>query len=517
MRLVALDVGEKRIGVATADTSVRIAVPSDTISVDGNEFEKIAKIMQDEKANHLIVGLPRNSKGEETAQSKYVRDFVSSLQSYFVKNRLEKPLVKFQDESLTSVIAELNLSQNKRKKHQKGDIDREAATLIMQDFLDSFNEKSMEQKKEIPVKEKNAKKKPKAKFRILKILAFIACLAIVVAVGAVTWYADATKARASGHDCDGAKSEICVSTKFEILDGESTNSIATRLEDSGIIKSSLAFKIYLRVAQRKPILRIGAYELSSTMSVAEIVGELEKGSFADTFRVTFLPGGSINDAKNSLLAAGYPSDEIEDAFAANYDHPAMQDKPANGSIEGYIYGETYEFYAGASVRDVLNRAFDELYSVIQENDLVAKYAAQNLNLYEGITLASVIQKEAYAADQPGVAQVFLLRLAKGMTLGSDAIIGYRADQINPNRDKTDMSYLNLSVIGCPWNSRHCTGLPPTPISNPGKSALLSVANPAEGDYIYFLTGDDGKMYYARTDAEHNQNAANYCKKMCSIL
>ena len=118
---------------------------------------------------------------------------------------------------------------------------------------------------------------------------------------------------------------------------------------------------------------------------------------------------------------------------------------------------------------------------------------------------------------PKVAQVFLNRLASGTPLGSDAVIAYRADQLNPNRSKTDLSYLDS--IGCPWNSRRCAGLPPTAIAAPGLAALKAVANPDKNyvGYYYFLTGDDGKMYYGRTEAEHNQNAINHCQELCQIL
>lgn len=513
MRLVALDVGEKRIGVATADTTVKLAVPHSTIVVDGGEFSKIAEIMKENDAKHLVVGLPRNNNGEETAQSKYVRKFVSEFQEYCVKNSYGKPMVKFQDESLTSVVAEQNLGQNKRKKRQKSDIDREAATLIMQDFLDSFSGEATVQKAT-----KNAKKKSKTGRRILSILAVILALLIIAVVGVITWYADSIRARTSIEECSGiVGSDKCIYGEFIVHESESVSTIAARLEEEGFIKSALAFKVYLRVNNDKPVLRIGTYEISSSMSVAEIVSVLETGSIAATFRITFLPGGTIIDAKKALNNAGYRNEDIEAAFSKTYDHPVMAGKPENGTVEGYIFGETYEFYATASVEDILTRTFDQLYTIVEQEDLINKYSAQGLTLYEGITLASIVQKEAYSADQPQVAQVFLSRMAAGMTLGSDAIIGYRADQLNPNRDKSDMSYLNLSVIPCPWNSRSCTGLPPSPISNPGKSALLAVATPAAGDYLYFLTGDDNKMYYARNNADHEKNIRDHCKTMCSIL
>jgi putative Holliday junction resolvase len=126
--LVCLDVGEKRIGVAVADTSVRIAVPYDTIEVDGNELEAIAKIVVTENADTLVVGYPRNQAGEPTAQTRYVETFVATLTDITAT-------IAFQDESLTSVLAEQQLVSHKRP-YTKGDIDARAAAIILQDYLE---------------------------------------------------------------------------------------------------------------------------------------------------------------------------------------------------------------------------------------------------------------------------------------------------------------------------------------------------------------------------------------------
>lgn len=128
--LVCLDVGEKRIGVAVADVSVRIAVPFATIEVDGSEIESIAEIVIKEAADTIVVGYPRNQQGEATAQTKYVENFVEKLES------LDKKIV-FQDESLTSVLAEQQLISHKRP-YSKGDIDAQAAALILQDYLELY-------------------------------------------------------------------------------------------------------------------------------------------------------------------------------------------------------------------------------------------------------------------------------------------------------------------------------------------------------------------------------------------
>ena len=543
MRLVALDVGEKRIGVATADTSVKIAVPYIAIDVDGSEFAKIFRLMQDEKAKHLVVGLPRNSQGEETAQSKAVRSFIISLCEYFVNSDFDPPLVKFQDESLTSVIAEERLGKNKRKKRVKGDVDCEAAALILQDFLNglSFEKKSSvkkasaslsaevnsdERKGLAPQSEpktdkesqNGSKKKSKMRSRVLKILAVGVAVLVVGVVGVIGWYAHATSAVENLGNCRGTApvdGASCIEVEFEVKAGETTGEIAKRLEGAGVIRSALAMQIYLRLERGDVVLRVGVYTLSNTMTIKEVVELLQQGSKAETFRMTFLPGGTVADAKKRLLDVGFAEAEVDVALGAKYEHPVMRDRPDGVSLEGYIFGETYEFYKTATVEEILIRTFDELYKVVEENDLIAQFGKRALNLHQGITLASIVQREAHAADQPGVAQVFLLRLKQGIPLGSDVVIGYAADQIDPNRDKTNMSY--LETIPCPWNSRRCVGLPPTPVASPGKSALMAVVNPADNDYLYFLTGDDGKMRYAHTEAEHQRNIDNYCKNMCKIL
>jgi len=125
--LVCLDVGEKRIGVAVADTAVRIAVAFDTIDVDGGELQKIAEIVVREGAKTIVVGYPRNQQGETTAQTSYVENFAKQLEG-MTDN------IVFQDESLTSVMAENRLIDMK-KPYTKGDIDAQAAAIILEDYI----------------------------------------------------------------------------------------------------------------------------------------------------------------------------------------------------------------------------------------------------------------------------------------------------------------------------------------------------------------------------------------------
>jgi len=127
--LVCLDVGEKRIGVAVADTAVRIAVPFTTIDVDGTELEAINEIVIKENADTIVIGYPRNQLGESTAQTSYVELFAQKLED-------SAATIVFQDESLTSVLAEERLKSHK-KPYSKGDIDAQAAAIILQDYLEN--------------------------------------------------------------------------------------------------------------------------------------------------------------------------------------------------------------------------------------------------------------------------------------------------------------------------------------------------------------------------------------------
>jgi UPF0755 protein len=241
----------------------------------------------------------------------------------------------------------------------------------------------------------------------------------------------------------------------------------------------------------------------------------------DQYAVTFYPGATLNIASTSadktpshrqvLEKLGFSKEEIDAAFATDYskEYPILfAGKPASADLEGYIYGETYQVATGSSVRQILLRTFDEYETKIKENNLVDLFKQHNLSLYQGITLASIIQREVPTKeDQKQVAQIFYTRLSTGMMLGSDVTYHYAADKLGVPRDHT---------LESPYNTRIHTGLPPGPIASPGLSSLLAVASPAEGDYVYFLSGDDDKTYFARTNDQHEANIRDHCAVKCSL-
>jgi len=209
-----------------------------------------------------------------------------------------------------------------------------------------------------------------------------------------------------------------------------------------------------------------------------------------------------------LIKAGFGEAVVDAALSKTYSHPLLADKPASADLEGYLYGETYSFPVGTTVSDIIVRAFDEFYAQVESNDLVAKFKTQGLNLYQGITLASIIQREVPGTtDQKQVAQIFLKRLKIDMPLGSDVTAYYGADKKGVERSvAVDTSY----------NTRIYKGLPPGPIGTPGLTSLQAVAAPASGDYLYFLSGDDDVTYYALTDEGHQNNIKNHCQVKCAV-
>jgi UPF0755 protein len=355
-------------------------------------------------------------------------------------------------------------------------------------------------------------KKPKKNIKklILWIFGGIIALLVLLGVGAGFWYQSSL-----GPVNKDDKGRI----RVEIVAGSSPAGIAETLKEKKVIQNVLAFDIYTRLSGTRSSLQAGTYSLSPSESVSEIVKHLTSGK-TDEISLTFFPGGTLTDPSDKplkektdvssvLLRAGYSEDEIKSALSKTYSHPLFTDKPAGTTLEGYVYGETYNFSSGATVEEILERTFDEMYKQIQDNNLVEGFKAQGLNLYEGITLASIIQREVSGqTDQKQVAQVFYKRLHEGMALGADSTFIYGAQLLGatPSVD-----------LASPYNTRVHTGLPPGPIASPGVTALIAVAAPASGDYLYFVSGDDGKNYFSRTLEEHEANTRQHCHVNCSLF
>jgi UPF0755 protein len=148
-------------------------------------------------------------------------------------------------------------------------------------------------------------------------------------------------------------------------------------------------------------------------------------------------------------------------------------------------------------------------------DLLAGFQANGLTLYQAVTLASIVEREAVRpVERPVIASVYLNRLRRGMKLQADPTVQYalvptdRPESPVSEYWKRQLSFADLKIIS-PYNTYQVTGLPPGPICNPGLASLEAVAHPATSDFLYFVARPDGSHAFARTLEEHDQNVAKY--------
>jgi UPF0755 protein len=294
---------------------------------------------------------------------------------------------------------------------------------------------------------------------------------------------------------------------FTVKSGASLDQIAEQLQQQSLIRSAWAFKLYVSSKQVRSDLQAGTYSLARSQTVAQIVAQLTHGKVA-TNSVTILPGQRLDQIKTSLINQGFAEADVKQALdAAQYTgNSALVDKPADAGLEGYIFPDTFEKDSNTTAQQIVNQSLALMQKQLTP-DVRASFAKHGLSTYQALILASIVEKEASgAADRQKIAQVFLLRLQQGMTLGSDVTAFYGSALAGHGND------VNYDTA---YNTRLHKGLPPTPISNVSASSLAAVANPSDTDWLYFVAGDDGTVHYSRTLEDHDALVKQYCHKLCS--
>lgn len=292
-----------------------------------------------------------------------------------------------------------------------------------------------------------------------------------------------------------------------IPSGYTTNQIAKLLYDKGVIKSARAFEWYVRSHDLRDDLKAGQYLLSPHQSTQDVVAMITEGKIKkDLF--TILPGQRIDQIKQALIKYGYKESDVDFALrASNYkNYPALIAKPNNASLEGYLYPDSFQTTSSTTPDQLIRQSLDQMAKILTP-DTINAFQKHGLGIHQAITLASIIEQEADKAnDKNMIAGVFYNRLKINMPLGSDVTYKYASviagQQPNP-------------FIDSPYNTRKYAGLPPGPISNVTEQSIEAVANPKTSDYLYFVAGDDGKIYYSKTIEEHEALAREHCKKLCS--
>lgn len=291
--------------------------------------------------------------------------------------------------------------------------------------------------------------------------------------------------------------------------GSTLPKISDILKTANVIRASWAFEWYVRNDDyARTNLEAGTYILHPNQSVQQIVTQISDGKASGNL-VVILPDQRIDQIEGALVNDGFRKNQVVSALSPNQymsKYPMLSGLPQNATLEGFLYPDSFARDNTTTATTIVNDSLSEMQTKLNLS-IVNGFSQQGLTIYQGVTLASMVEQEvSNDAVKPMVAQVFLSRLHNNMDLGSDVTAFYGAIIAGQTPS------VNYDSI---YNTRLHPGLPFGPISNVTESSLQAVAHPSNTSYLYFVTGDNGKTYFSATLDQHNQQVQQYCKVLCS--
>jgi UPF0755 protein len=280
-----------------------------------------------------------------------------------------------------------------------------------------------------------------------------------------------------------------------IAAGSDLRQIARTLADAGVVASPRAFVLAARIGGLDRRLHPGDYRLDPGMSLPSLLRALLEGR-GRTAVVTVPEGWRVEQIAERLAASGVCERE---AFLVAARNPELLSELAipGPSAEGFLFPETYALPQPADPAEVIRamrRQFGKVWG-----ELTAGAPPPAPPLLATVTLASIVERETSApGERPLVAAVFLNRLRLGMPLQADPTVIYGIEGFDGNIRRRDLAAPN------PYNTYVIRGLPPGPISNPGRDSLAAALAPASVDFLYFVARNDGTHQFSRSLAEHNR-------------
>ena len=288
---------------------------------------------------------------------------------------------------------------------------------------------------------------------------------------------------------------------FKISPGQSLETIAIRLEKDGIITNQRFFIWLAMLEKADKKLQAGEYLLSGSQSPDALLTTLLSGKVR-LYKLTIPEGLTITEIAGRIEKAGYCSRQ---AFIELCNDPQVVASfhIKGKSLEGFLYPDTYFFPGQTDCRTVAEAMVDRFKTVFTE-EWRTRAKALGMNVYEVVTLASIIEKETGdASERPVIASVFHNRLKKKMRLESDPTVIYGIKNFDGN-----IRRIHLRTV-TPYNTYQIKGLPAGPIANPGALAIKAALYPAETDYLFFVSKKDTTHYFSKTIKEHNRAVRKY--------
>ena len=318
-----------------------------------------------------------------------------------------------------------------------------------------------------------------------------------------------------------------------IQQGSGVSTIAQKLKDAGVIRSTYLFRWYVGQKGTAAKLQYGDFALTPGTGYDDLITALSTYAKAETVRVTIPEGTTAIAIAQKMEAAGLCSAEdfLKEANEGDFSEytfwqyvPDDADAPDRFmKCEGYLFPETYEFLKDDTVHNYVATFYAQFDAQITD-EMYAELKKQEMTLPELITLASFVQEEAGNSQDSNVAQVFRNRLAEGSPyprlqsntsshIQSDADNNYLWNWVAPYYGGWDNIPENIVAA---YDTYSCKGLPAGPISNPGLAAIQAALDPQPDedakDAYFFVTDLKGNYYYARTLSEHNAN----CQKAAEV-
>jgi UPF0755 protein len=334
--------------------------------------------------------------------------------------------------------------------------------------------------------------------RIVRILALLLVVA-ALAAGALVWSGKVW--------LDTPLTGLVQPSMFEVQRGATLRSVATALQQKGIIDRPTVWVVWARLTYQANNLKAGEYELQPGMNPRAVLSLLSSGQVV-LHSITFIEGSTFTDVRNALDG----NDAIRHDYAKRAAGDIMQALgEAQLHPEGQFFPDTYHFARDTSDLEILAIAHRRLR---QELDTAWSERAQDLplaNAYEALILASIVEKEtALASERPQIAGVFIERLRRGMRLQTDPTVIYgMMETYDGNIRRADLTR------DTPYNTYTRAGLPPTPIAMPSLESIRAAVQPDVSGALFFVaTGEgDGSHYFSRTLSEHNEAVKRYLRRL----
>jgi UPF0755 protein len=326
-------------------------------------------------------------------------------------------------------------------------------------------------------------------------VAILVMVAVIVTASAL-WFREAVY---------GDRSRPRTATTVVIPRGSTFGDVVAALQAHDVLAHPIAFRILARMRNNEEDVQAGEYAFSPGETSDEILRKLVAGQAQVAVWVTIPEGFTARQIAQTLAER-----KVGTAGAAGYEafflHDGTEIDGARGpSLEGYLFPSTYLMPVDATPMAVARAMTDEFRKELPP-DAASRARALGRTVPEVVTIASLVEREAKANDERALmAGVYYNRLRMGMPLEVDATIEYIFAQHHSVITKRDLA------IDSPYNTYLHTGLPPTPIANPGKASLDAAFDPRASDYLYYVYKGDGHHAFARTLAEHNANVERYVK------